>query len=93
MCGVICRQSSEHIVLSGSPAAAGLNDTEWKDRLNFWWSVGSQCRGTNEALLLPYAEILGYPKKNEYYLNRKTNVWNLMASNMVSNNKTPRFSS
>lgn len=93
MCGVICRQSSEHIVLSGSPAAAGLDDTEWKKGLDFWRNVGSQHRGTNVALLLPYTEIRGDTKKNEYELNRKTNVWNLMASNTVSNNETPGFSS
>lgn len=45
------------------------------------------------ALLLPYTEIRGDTKKNEYELNRKTNVWNLMASNTVSNNETPGFSS
>lgn len=42
---------------------------------------------------LLYTDILGGTKKNEYYLNRKTNVWNLMASDVVSNNETPRFSS
>lgn len=36
MYGVNCRQSNEHIVLSGSPAAAKLNDTKWKKGLDFW---------------------------------------------------------
>lgn len=97
MCGVICRQSSKHIVLSGTPAAAGLDGTEWKNWI-FGGALASEAmclwalrRDTSTALLFPYAAILGDAKKNEYWLNRKTSVWNLMVSNVVSNNETPRF--